>query len=203
MIAIYAFLPLVQTILRQKRGALWLFMSAFAISTAAFSADMSCQFEKQFICQTFRLWYWMMYFALGAIVVKHESFLVRYIPVWSVPVSCLLFIFFGRKADVGGNEYLFGSIPCLLYAFCTFVAVLKTDIHSSKCIERLSGVFLPVFAFHVMILQLLFNSHLMCAVEVLPPVIAFSLEFVISAALIISLSLLLMRFPVSQRLMRI
>lgn len=124
------------------------------ISFAVFCLNILYSFETNYLPQSFRMYYWLMYYSLGGMIHKNEMKLVRinWLVVLPVSVVYILFQYFGP--DLGGNEYYFGSFLCMIYAVCVFCACLNTHIVNGSVIRECSMLFLPVYAFHVFILML-------------------------------------------------
>lgn len=148
MIIIYLISPILDKLIHSDK--LLIFLSiAIGISFLFFLLNCYCRFEEHHIKQTYRLWYWIMYFFLGGYIHLHQD---KFHKInWKIAfIACILyslFQYFGPK-DMG-NEYYFGSILCMLYAICVFSACINTKINANnKIIPNLSSLFLPVYAIH-------------------------------------------------------
>ena len=202
MIIIYAILPLIQKVIHSKYF-LESILALLGICTVMCILDVRFLLEKKYVIQTFRIWYWLFYFMLGAYVRLNE-YKFKKVKWWHAILACFAFVFFGRIVSAGGNEYLFGSIPCILYALLTFCACLNCKIQNSVIIDKLSHCFLPVYAWHIIILQALFQRPPMTLIEAsFSPFIAVPLEFLFATAIIVSLSLVVMKIPYMDKLFRI
>ena len=148
MIIIYLISPILDKLIHSDKLLIILFI-AVGVSFVFFLLNCYCRFEEYHIKQTYRLWYWIMYFLLGGYIHLHED---KFHKInWKVAFfACLvysLFQYLGPK-DMG-NEYYFGSILCMLYAICVFSACINTRINpSNTIIPKLSSLFLPVYAIH-------------------------------------------------------
>ena len=115
-----------------------------------------------------------------------------------------VFVLFGHYVDAGGNEYLFGSIPCMAYAIITFIACMNTRIRDNAIIANLSKCFLPVYAIHIILLLFMFNHQPMIGIERLfIPQIAIAVEYLTASSVIILVSLAITRIPYMDRIFRI
>lgn len=71
MIMIYAVLPIYNYLEQNYKNFLFQFTLFLAsISFIAFIADYSCSFERYYIPQPFRMWYWLLYFSIGQLIKK-------------------------------------------------------------------------------------------------------------------------------------
>lgn len=203
MMIIYCLLPLIMRIIQSRQSLLFAFCVSLSISTVVFVLNSMSLFEKEYICQTFRIWYWTMYFLLGVIVHRNQEWLSEHIPAWAIPVMCILFVLEGRLIKAGGNEYHFGSLLCVLYALSVFVGILKLDMRESKVVESLSRVFLPVYAFHMIVLKILYNTGFMYLFEIKSAVLSVTIEYVISSILVIAGCVVIMKIPYMDKVFRI
>ena len=124
-------------------------------SFMAFILNALCQFEKMYLPQTFRLYYWVMFYCMGGVIRKKEKSLTMINWLWVLLVSIVYVIFQCFGPDLGGNEFYFGSVLCMVYAVCVFCACLNTVIKNGGIINLLSSLFLPVYALHVLFYDIL------------------------------------------------
>lgn len=148
MLIIYMMLPLLQKIIHSK----YLMVSIMVLISVCFTfflLDIFFGFEKKYIRQTFRIWYWIMYFLIGAYIrIHHNKFSVFN---WKISlIICFVYTFFqvSTSSFKLSNEYYFGSIICMIYAFSVFMACLNLKIKNSSVIRELSNLFLPIYAIH-------------------------------------------------------
>lgn len=202
MLIIYTLLPVLHYVIN-SRYLQYVIVALWLISTLMCFLDVRFRFEKQYIPQTFRLWYWLLYFLLGATINKHpKSF--HWIRWRHVFLAGLGFIFFGYYVHAGGNEYLFGSLPCMLYAMMTFCACINTRINNTRVIDELSSLFLPVYAFHMIGLIFLYKHWPMPQIEdFFCPHIAITIEYIIATGVIVFVCWLIMRIPYANKVFRI
>lgn len=148
MIIIYPLLPFCGAILIEKRTTLYLLL----VVSIMFGMNVYFGLEEKYICQTFRLWNWLFYFSLGALLRKVQNDRTQNVILsgGAFLLSMLLFVAFSwlLKDRVSGIEYFFGSALLVLYAVCAFCFMSGLRISGSKTIASLSSLFLPVYALH-------------------------------------------------------
>ena len=202
MIIIYALLPVLHSLIHSKYLK-YAIAATFILSTAACVADVYCFFEKEHVRQTLRLWYWLFYFLSGAFLNLHKDKIPSFNWLHAFIAMCV-FVIFAHFVDAGGNEYLFGSVPCMAYAIITFIACLNTRIRDNAIIANLSKCFLPVYAIHIILLLFMFNHQPMIGIERLfIPQIAIAVEYLTASSVIILVSLAITRIPYMDRIFRI
>ena len=202
MIIIYALLPVLHSLIHSKYLK-YAIAATFILSTAACVADVYCFFEKEHVRQTLRLWYWLFYFLSGAFLNLHKDKIPSFNWLHAFIAMCV-FVIFAHFVDAGGNEYLFGSVPCMAYAIITFIACLNTRIRDNAIIANLSKCFLPVYAIHLILLLFMFNHQPMVGIERLfIPQIAIAIEYLTASSVIILVSLAITRIPYMDRIFRI
>lgn len=153
-IIIYSLLPILIKIANSSKFITCICI-LFVISSIFFVLNF-WDFERKYVIQTFRIWYWIFYFFLGAWTKKHSQARVFSNPltlVLIIPLYCT----FQTHTQVRGNEYFFGSLPCIIYAFSLFQIISKVKIPNSVVIRELSKTFLPVYTLHVFLIQILLS----------------------------------------------
>lgn len=154
MIFMYLFSVCFFEHLKLSRKICVVLLISILFSFSFFLLDVICQFEKKFIIQTFRIWYWIMYYCLGAVMcIYREKFGFITWPI-AIIMAVIYSLFQYLGPDTGGNEYYFGSVLCMIYAVCVFGACLNTHVKNGIVIKQLSMLFLPVYALHVMLLTI-------------------------------------------------
>ena len=101
-------------------------------------------------------------------------------------------------------EYLYGSVVCVLYAYCIFCACLNTNVRQSKIISALSSVFLPVYSFHVyfyLLTNMLVKNYV--SIDMIPASLQGSICFVVVLTVSIVFSLLITRIPYVKNIFKI
>ena len=198
MIIIYATLPYLLKVIHSK-WLPWVILLLMAISFMMFLLNIFFDFERYHVRQTFRLWYWLMYFFVGAYMKLHGH-VFRRIGWWHVLAVVAFMMVYVYYVEIPYDEYSFGSVICMIYAVTVFSACLNTRIRHGKVIRELSRLFLPVYAFHPFVIS---------QMEGLAPYLHFPKEiqyFVVLALVFvinISLTFVLMRIPYVKDIFRI
>lgn len=200
MIIIYSFAPIFEKIFHSKYLSIWL-LFFIIISLVVFILNSIFDFERKYVIQSFRIWYWFMYFLLGGYIRKHQD-RFKFINWWYAIVMCLIYTIFQKSGiiNVRGNEYYFGSIMCMIYAISVFCACINTKIEKSKTIKTLSSLFLPVYTVHPTIL--IWFSHF-SFIKTLHPINQYFLAYFIVCLITILLSYLIMKIPIIKNIFRI
>lgn len=194
MIIIYFLSPLLQKIIRSKY-LLPVFLFLVVICFFFFILNSMCQFERKHVIQSFRLWYWLLYFFLGAIINKYQLKL-KGIKWYHAILMCIFYTTFqiSDYFHVGRNEYYFGSIICMLYAITVFCACLNINIEKSTFISTISSLFLPVYAVHPIIMGIVISK-----IDFLSTIgnsfAQYIVVYIVSAIIIVSFSYFLMKIP--------
>lgn len=151
MIIIYLLLPFLGKII-QSRYHLHVVFCLICISFVFFLLNIYCDFERIYIRQTFRIWYWLMYFLVGAYIRNHYNFFswITWRHAFCAVVLMMVYVYY---VEIPYDEYSFGSIICMIYAIVVFSACLNTKITKGKIIQELSSLFLPVYAIHPYIIS--------------------------------------------------
>lgn len=190
MIIIYALLPFLGKIINSKYH-LPVIICLVAISFIFFLLNIFYDFERLYIRQTFRIWYWFMYFLVGAYIRNHQE---KFNGItWKHVIYAVMFMLvYVYYVEIPYDEYSFGSIICMIYAVIVFSACLNTKIVKGRVIQELSSLFLPVYAIHPFVISKL---------SFLDPYFDFSpsVKFFVVLALVIGvnvpLAYLLMKIP--------
>lgn len=194
MIIVYATLPLLRNVIHSKK-LIRLIAVCIAVSFVFFILNLKYNFEGCYIRQTYRVWYWFMYFFLGAYIRQNRD---RFMFVkWKHAIlMCVVYTCFQvpvmRIANLSSDEYFFGSVLCMLYAISVFCACLNTKIESSKIISMLSSLFLPVYAIHPATMTWL--SYL-TIVKTFNPVAQYLVAYLLSCVITLSVAYILMKIP--------
>ena len=161
-------------------------------------------FEAHYVRQTFRLYYWFLYFLIGAYIRRTPDCISKIRLWWILPAVLVYGMFCHIGIVTTGIEYYFGPLPCIAYTFITFGAIVKLPIRCNQIIGKLAATFLPVYAFHWFCLQecfhhnpfYFFNHNL----HYIP---ATAIDFLIVTIVMLIFGLLVMRIPYSDRVFRI
>ncbi len=202
MIIIYFFSPLLQKIIRSKY-LLPVFLLLVVICFFFFILNSMFQFEKRYVIQSFRLWYWLLYFLLGAIINKYQIKL-KWIKWFHAILMCIIYTTFQISwlFNAGGNEYFFGSIICMLYAITVFCACLNINIEKSTFISTMSSLFLPVYAFHPIIMaRVISKMFFLSAID--NNFVQYFVVYIVSAVIVVCFSYFLMKIPFIKEIFKI
>ncbi|HAV91171.1 MAG TPA: hypothetical protein DCW44_07860 [Eubacterium sp.] len=202
MIIIYFLLPLLQKIIRSEY-LLPVFILLVIICFVFFLLNSFFQFEKKYVAQSFRVWYWLLYFVLGAII-KQYQYKLKWIRWIHAMFMCVIYTIFQISGFIkaGGNEYFFGSFICMLYAISVFCACLNINIKKSTFISTMSSLFLPVYAVHPIIMgRVISKMDFLSAID--NSFIQYFVIYIISAAITITFSYFLMKIPYIKNIFQI
>lgn len=171
------------------------------ISFVFFLLDSTWNIEKKYIKQTFRIWYWFMYFLLGGYIrLNKERF---YFIHWKHAITmCVIYTAFQVSgiSHAAGNEYYFGSIICMLYAISVFCACLNTKIENSKTITTLSSMFLPIYAIHPTTMRWI--SHI-TIIQTFNPLAQYISSYLLACIINVLIAFVLMKTPYVKGIFRI
>ena len=203
MCLIYLFLPI---LLYMKRRVKYFFLKLLVllvcIDFIVFISTLLFHFEYNII-QSFRLWNWVTYFSLGALVkelLDHNKVIMKLDALWCILFAVLFIIFvYYCRPYIGGVEYFFTTPLCMVYAVWVFITILKLDIKDNKYIEQLSLLFLPVYTIHFFIIKIFrYYIHIDSI-----GYISVLIDWVFVSAITISISLILMKNRFIESIFRI
>lgn len=156
MIIIYIILPTIHMLYRNEfRSFLILVLLLLLASEIIQVANVLDRFES-YIPQTFRVWNWLLYFCIGGIVFKYQSYFSKlsFSYRWSLFVW-LIFIAYSVAyhpiswATMG--EYYYSSLPLCVLVVTLFLNIKYSHISENKyrdVIKMFSSLFLPVYTLH-------------------------------------------------------
>ena len=200
LLLIYAMLPFFEKVM----GSLMFIMVLIMICFSIFILDVLFDFENKYIKQPFRIWYWLLYFMVGAYVGRNESKL-HVIPFLFVVISAFSFVLFYMSgvARLKGNEFYFGNVLCLLYTSSLFLFILKLPIDNDyfkRIISSLSAIFLPVYAIHPFLIK-----YELVYVPVLSDSIHLTIwyYYLIVSLSVVLLSLLIVKIPIIKEIFKL
>lgn len=199
MIIVYSILPVLRKLFTDHLRLVM--VSLGAICFIFFLLDCVCLFEKGYVIQTFRVWYWFFYFGLGFCVERKYSYLTNFKMYYLVAFMSLylLSVYFIKP---GGIEYHFGNPFCPLYATAVFLMLLKVQITHKKIIQILSSCFLPIYAFHEIALGYFVYHQPFLSIEQNAP-FPFLLEYLIAVFMITTVAVVIMKLPGMKRIFSI
>lgn len=202
MMIIYALLPVLKKVMASSRLHLYL-IGLGVVCTVAFMANVMCDFEEKIVPGTFRLWDWLFYFLLGAIVCKcPEKF--RWLKWYYVIPAALLYIALFQWLQLGGNSHYFSSPLCMLFTLSVFCAILHAPVQGNRLVSMLSDSFLPVYTFHSFLGLALCKVGLFNLLEqLLPTSLAYCVELAVTLVVCFAFGVIFMRIPYAKRIFRI
>lgn len=204
MCFIYILLPILSRLKKSVNSFyLKLFLLLICIEFVVFVATIITHFEYTVI-QSFRIWNWLTYFTLGAIVKEYlldNNKDTQPVSLKFCLISAIFFVVFVHfcKPYIDGIEYFFTTPLCMLYTFSVFLVMAKLSIEKNRVISELAKLFLPVYTLHFFIIiysRQLFNISLQGFA--LPVV-----EWVIVSIVTIVFSYCLMKIPFIKAIFRI
>lgn len=203
LLLLYAMLPFLGKIMRSN--FLLLFIAVMTtICFSFFIIDIICDFENRYIRQPFRIWYWLLYFMVGAYIGRNEAKFHR-IPFGIVAIAAIVFVTFYLSGVTGlkRNEFYFGSLLCLIYTVSLFVYLLKLSIENKylkKTISSLSEIFLPVYAIHPF-----FIKYALAYIPTLSdsPQLTIGYYYLLVSVSVVLLSLLFIKIPIFKEIFKL
>lgn len=167
-----------------------------------FMADYIFGFEKLYVAQTFRLWYWLLFFTFGQLL-KHlnrggQKIHISFGYVLFFYITLMFFVWVSRTYQ-NGIEYFFGANLMMLYALSMFVYISQIQIKSSRLITELSVCFLPVYAIHNFVIAYV---HKMDGILSLGGLTIY-IDYILVVAITLGFSWLLMKIPFMNKIFKI
>lgn len=204
MLIIYLLLPIINTLnfRFEDRGLLIGGLVLFIIESFIFTLNLLFDFEYLHVIQTLRLWNWLFYFILGGIIHKYIEGRFNISILYPLLLT-FIYILYGYITIpyVHAVEYLFSSPLCMLYAFIVFLYCCNTSIKSVRllnCISFLSNLFLPVYAFHMLVIVLIFKAIPPNIFGWLRPIVFLLGTYIVT----ISFSWVIMKVPIVNRIFK-
>ena len=198
MMVIYLLSPFLNKMIISDKVYLYCF-AFMGICFTAFILNLFIRFEQSII-QTFLLWEWCMYYIIGGAIRKKQDLLVQIPQIYYFLLLVVLIIMYRILYSLCGigNQYLFGSGICALYAIVLFVLILKIQLPGG--IIGGGKLFLPVYTIHVGIIHYLGT---LCILEGFPPVIRYMAYFLLFLSISIVISLILLKIPYVEKIFRL
>lgn len=203
MAILYSSLPFLnQLYVNRRKLYLSLLVALFLLNIVVFIANIvttGVPFEMRII-QTFRLWNWLFYFMLGGAIKNIEINLCHKTFYCLILLVLIVNVIFQEslKPIVGSPycEYFYCSFVVILLSSMIFVCVHSVKIYSSKIIDVLSSLFLPVYVSHPFVIK---------GLEKYVPIVANSpyLLFVSVSLLTVIVAYCLMRISIFKFFFRI
>lgn len=164
MIIMYLLMPGMLKILRDKKKGLILLCVLLIFECMVFTGNMLADFELT-VPQAFRFWNWLTYFVIGALIqieAPQPMAGFRYylrMPLVDIIVLGTAFagvmILIQAHLGVPNNEYHYSSPLCVFYSTALFLWLerIRLGTKSVRVISWLSTLFLPVYVFHTLVLD--------------------------------------------------
>ena len=204
MCILYSILPILQKIHKNKKVRYILLGILGAISFILFELDAEMSFEKMYVPQTFRIWYWLFFFMVGGIMKEWKSseniFPSHKFLLFNILLSATAFLFFVYwfRYKINSIEYFFGSFLCWMYSFAVF-AYFITKNFKGKWVSVLSQLFLPCYAIHMMVIHTIRKFIDSSIFGLWSPLI----DYILVVSLTLSISLLIMKTPIVHNIFKI
>lgn len=202
MIILYIFMHGILNILR-KNAVVWLLLLGM-FCFFMFVMDYLYGIEKDYIIQTFRVWYWVFYFSLG-IYIRLNPNVVHCVKCWYLILAMILYVSSVQLFNTRGIEFHFGDITCIAYAMSVFCMCLqKKQFRTEALIKVLSRCFLPIYVLHEILLGVLVYHEPFISIDgFLPNWVDFGAEYILACLIISLIAIGIMKIPYSDRLFRI
>lgn len=158
------------------------------------------ELREMSISQTYRIWNWVGYFALGGLLKRYRIFkqLGR---LWIVAVFAICsFLFLNSimlRRGIWFCEYAYSSLPIILYVAAVFMYFMSIKI-DNRFMAEMASIFLPAYMFGLMY-QYCIEDYF-CQ---LPEYIGVTAMIVVDTILALSSAWLLMKIPGMKRLLRL
>lgn len=198
MILLYLIMPILNNFLNKYNKQLsTIIIIFFIVENLIFCLNYLNNFEKN-IPQIFRLWNWVFYFLLGA-VIKRDCNLFNYkFDILLVVVITFLFLSFiiSTKGHIGAIEYYYSSFACTIYAVFIFLYCIQHFKKNNILMNNVKDLFIPVYAFHIMVIRFYHHFFDTTFCGILSPVI----DYIAQATAAIAVCYLLMKIPLCKKL---
>ncbi len=202
MLIMYVVMPGVFSALK-KNSVVWLSILG-VICFSVFVSDYIYGVEKRFTIQTFRIWYWLLYFSIGACI-RYNPIVINLVKWWHVLLFMVLYVSSVQVFNTKGIEFHFGDPMCFLYSVTLFCFCLKKkDFKYGSIVCVLSQCFLLIYALHEIILgMLVYHEPFVSIDEILPSWVDFFVEYIMSCLIISIIAVGIMKVPYSNKVFRI
>ncbi len=153
MCIIYLLYPLINALQNDIRKYLLLLFFLCLVQNIVFIGNITDHVEPMTI-QTFRLWNWLTFFMAGGLM---KAFNVNLRVLCAVTVlfaglSLLTVIWLFPYIGIP-YEYYYGCPVLIVFVACLFKLISSLRIKKNRIIAELSSTFLPVYAFHGLVIN--------------------------------------------------
>ncbi len=162
MMLLYVVLPIIYRLYKDcSRKFLYLLAFVAIICCIAFIINLlriPIGGGEKAVVQTFRVWNWLLYFMLGGVMRQKSEFFRKWryqLVLSSLCLFGLIEVYGISRMGRVGAEYYYASPVTWIYAMSVFGLILSFDIPRSMTpvMKTLGNLFLPVYVFHVFIIQ--------------------------------------------------
>lgn len=202
MCILYGLLPLYRKMEKMNRDFnVFLLYVLFVIDFVIWMLTWDNHLEYH-VRQTFRIWSWLTYFTLGALVarspIRINSWVGGGISVIAMFIY-LVFVFYSRS-NIEKIEHFYTTPVCMLYTVCVFLTLMNLKLNEdSRIIKALSSLFLPVYFLHVFIIKAYQQMVDTSSAMYFSPII----DYLIITILTITFSHILMKTKLARSIFRI
>lgn len=150
MALVYLAYPVINRIYKEKRRAfIGVFCVMAALCVMAFTLNAACGYVWEGrIPQTFRLYLWLFYFMLGAILKNIRIGRAVAIAAVILLFAANLWQTWMLSGKLFGSEYFYGSPVTMLFTASVILLCKDLRIHNNRFIALCSTLFFPVYVFH-------------------------------------------------------
>lgn len=202
-ILIYLILPLLQLLSQNIKILKYICISLLVFNFLVFLFDLFYGFEQNNVIQTFRIWYWVLFFLIGSFFRKKQCLIkqISWLHIIILFVLCLL-IMFVTEMD-GGIEFYYGCPILVVYASAVFLQIKNIQIKSSRVISTLSNCFLPTYSFHMLIIRQVVKNNTLGQLESFSPCLSFIVQYLVITIICITTSIIIMKTPYINRIFKL
>lgn len=118
-----------------------------------------------------------------------------------VSVVCLVFLIFVwlSRTYQSGIEYFFGSNLMILYATGVFGCVAQKKVRKSVVVQQLANCFLPVYVLHSFVILFVLKINVTSGLGVF----SVWVDYLLVAAITLTISWIIMKIPYMDKVFRI
>ncbi len=194
MVLMYSMTPILNKIIYSSNWQKWL-IGMVMTNFIFFLLNIFVGFEQKMI-QTFIIWEWIMYYFIGGLLRKNQVALPK-VHLYTVLGLAVLYRILYSICGIG-NQYLFGSVVCCLFASSVFIYVVNKQFPA--WLTGGGNLFLPVYTIHIFIIHILGEYTILVG---WPPIIRYITYFFLFSIISIGFSLIIIRIPYSNRIFKI
>ena len=201
MMILYALMPIINKMTNTYKGYLpSMLLSLIVIQFIIFILNIKWKFEGDVI-QTFRVWNWIYYFLIGAVIKRiHEKIKIR-INFVSILILAIVYIWFIRVTynTVEVRDRYFGAVTCTVYSVVLFIFIVQRIKQNNNIIKNVSNLFLPIYSLHPLYFMVYYHFVDTTFMGELSPIF----DFTINTVVLIFICYWLMKVPCMNNIFRI